>query len=392
MSTPKVSIIMPSLNVVAYIRECIESAINQTLKDIEIICVDAGSTDGTAEILQEYAAKDSRIRFIHSDVRSYGYQMNLGLDAANGEYIGILETDDYADLDMFERLYLTAKSHNLDVVKSGFYFYFSKPTEKNTPNPIASHITSTRTFCPMTDFKSKLEMVDFFNIKPTIWSAIYLKDFLFNNNIRFNETPGASYQDASFNFKVWVCAKRVRLMEECFLHYRQDNEASSINSPGKVYCICDEYDEMDRFLETRPVEKGIVEPIMIRIKYDSYNWNYERLAEPLQAEFIQRFHDDFSKHATDGTLQKDYFEWYKWRSVHQIIQNPAVYHDLHTRRKNGENVPSFEEVTEKMYTINGKVVPRWFKKVIRGFECMREHGLLYTVKRIIKKVLRRLAK
>ena len=82
---PKVSIIMPSLNVGSYIRECIESVLAQTLSDIEVLCVDAGSTDGTLEILEKYAKKDSRVRVIHSDRKSYGYQMNLGIQEANSE-------------------------------------------------------------------------------------------------------------------------------------------------------------------------------------------------------------------------------------------------------------------------------------------------------------------
>ena len=82
---PVVSILMPSLNVVKYISECMESVIRQTLKDIEIICIDAGSTDGTFEKLVEYTEKDNRIRIIKSDRKSYGYQMNLGIDAAKGE-------------------------------------------------------------------------------------------------------------------------------------------------------------------------------------------------------------------------------------------------------------------------------------------------------------------
>lgn len=373
-------------------RQCLDSVVNQTLKDLEIICVNDGSKDSTLSIIQEYAAKDERFKIIDKPNAGYGDSMNRGFDMATGEYLGIIESDDYADLDMFEKLYTTAKEHELDVVKSGFYFYFSKPTETNTPRPIASATTSQRTFCPMTDFKSKMEMVEFFNIKPTIWSAIYRKDFIRSNHIRFNETPGASYQDASFNFKVWVCAKRVRLLEECFLHYRQDNEASSINSPGKVYCICDEYDEMERFLETHPVEKGIVEPVMIRIKFDSYNWNYTRLSEPLQAEFIQRFHDDFEKHEIDGTLQKDYFEWYKWKTVHQIIKNPTVYHELHVKAANGEKVPTFEEATKIKRTINGKEVPHWLDKVLGGVDCVREHGFWYTVKLFVKKLVRRIAR
>ena len=91
----KVSIIMPSLNVAGYICECMESVIHQTLKDIEIFCIDAGSTDGTLEILERYAGEDERIRVVHSDKKSYGYQINLGIDMALGEYLGIVETDDY---------------------------------------------------------------------------------------------------------------------------------------------------------------------------------------------------------------------------------------------------------------------------------------------------------
>lgn len=389
----KVSIVIPCYNVENYLRQCLDSVVNQTLKDLEIICVNDGSTDSTLSIIQEYAARDERFRIIDKPNGGYGHSMNRGFDLATGEYIGIIESDDYADPDMFEKLYSTAKEHELDVVKSGFYYYWSKGGEKHVPNPIASYIVSQRTFCPARAFKSKMEMVEFFNLKPTIWSAIYRRDFIRGNDIRFNETPGASYQDASFNFKVWVCAQRVRLMEECFLHYRQDNEASSINSPGKVYCICDEYEEMARFLEAHPVEKGILEPVMIRIKYDSYNWNYERLAEPLQAEFIQRFCDDFKVHQTEGTLQKSYFEWYKWNNLNKILYDPERYHMFKVMEKNGEELPEFYLAEPRpRRTIRGKEVPYWLDKVMGGFDCVREHGLLYTVRLFAKKVVRRLGK
>lgn len=393
MNTPKVSVVIPCYNVEKYLRQCLDSVVNQTLKELEIICVNDGSKDSTLDIIKEYAARDDRFKIIDKPNAGYGDSMNRGFDLASGEYIGIIESDDYADLDMFEKLYTTAKKHDLDVVKSGFYYYWSKDGEKNVPNPIASYITSQRTFCPTRDFTSKRELVDFFNIKPTIWSAIYRKDFIRSNEIRFNETPGASYQDASFNFKVWVCAQRVRLLEDCFLHYRQDNEASSINSPGKVYCICDEYDEMARFLETRPVEKGIIEPVMIRIKYDSFNWNYERLSEPLQEEFIQRFQDEFKQHQIDGTLQQEYFEWYKWNTVNKIIHDGERYHKFRVMEKNGEEVPEFYETPDRpRRTIRGKEVSPFVDKILGGLACVREHGLLYTLKLFIKKVYRRIAK
>jgi glycosyltransferase involved in cell wall biosynthesis len=113
---------MPSLNTARYIREALDSVVNQTLKDIEIICIDAGSTDGTREIIGEYAERDSRIRVIDSPVKSYGYQMNVGLDAAKGSYIGIVEPDDYVLPEMYEELYGQAISENLDVIKGNCNF------------------------------------------------------------------------------------------------------------------------------------------------------------------------------------------------------------------------------------------------------------------------------
>lgn len=110
-----------------------------------------------------------------------------------------------------------------------------------------------------------MEMVEFFNLKPTIWSAIYRKDFIRENKIRFNETPGASFQDTSFSFKVMCLAKRVQLLQEAYLHYRQDNENSSVNSPKKVFCVCDEYEEMHKFLETNPLHRGVLECVCNRI-------------------------------------------------------------------------------------------------------------------------------
>jgi glycosyltransferase involved in cell wall biosynthesis len=122
----KISIILPSYNVAKYIEECIESVINQTLKETEIICVDAGSTDGTIDILENYAKKDSRIIIVHSNKKSYGYQVNIGINKAKGKYIGIVETDDFIDKKMYEELYDYANKLDADVVKTPFIEYLNK--------------------------------------------------------------------------------------------------------------------------------------------------------------------------------------------------------------------------------------------------------------------------
>ena len=169
---PKVTIIMPSLNVKTYIRQCMESVINQTLKEIEIICVDAGSDDGTLEILQEYAAKDSRIRLIHSEKKSYGYQVNIGFDEAKADYIGIVETDDYIKSDMFDRLYSAAANAGFpDVVRRGLFSIW--------PENDGDRITITLRLKLKTGTVFQLpEHYEMVEGHPSIWAGIYKKEFL----------------------------------------------------------------------------------------------------------------------------------------------------------------------------------------------------------------------
>jgi glycosyltransferase involved in cell wall biosynthesis len=118
---PAVSVLVPCYNVEKYIRQCLDSVVGQTLTDLEIICLNDGSTDGTLAILQEYAAKDSRVSIIDKPNSGYGDSLNKGLEAATGEYVGLVESDDWADANMFESLYKAAKEHNADMVKSNFY-------------------------------------------------------------------------------------------------------------------------------------------------------------------------------------------------------------------------------------------------------------------------------
>ena len=98
----KVSILMPACNVEKFIRECMDSVVKQTLEDIEIICLNDGSKDMTGVILDEYAEKYPTVKVIHKPNSGYGHSMNVGLQHATGEYIGVVETDDWAELDMFE--------------------------------------------------------------------------------------------------------------------------------------------------------------------------------------------------------------------------------------------------------------------------------------------------
>lgn len=242
---PKVSVIMPSLNVADYIEQCMESVINQTLKEIEIIAVDAGSTDGTLEILRKYEAQDNRVRVTQSDKRSYGYQLNLGISMAQGEYIGVVETDDYIELNMYETLYSLAIESEADYVKGiavrffeGSAAYTSKIEVFTEKEFAANH--GCLTVNP--SITSELILRDFY-----LWTGLYKKDFI--TSIRLNETAGAAYQDIGFLFQTFCKAQKAIYIDKIFYHYRQDNPNASVYNPKAFRYIVEEYQYAESLLQ-----------------------------------------------------------------------------------------------------------------------------------------------
>lgn len=318
MSIPKVSIIMPSLNVANYIEECIESVIHQTLKEIEVICVDAGSNDGTLEILRKYEKRDCRIKVILSEKKSYGYQMNLGLDSAKGEYIGIVETDDWVDKNMFETLYNIAQKENVEMVKSNYYWYRTTPNKEDRIFENLLNCEYEKCFVPI---ESKI----LFTTAPSIWSGIYKRSMLMDKKIRFNETPGASFQDTSFHFMVCSEAATCYLTKQAFLHYRRDNEASSVNSFGKVFCVSDEMHYYEKFLDENIDIKNQIEKYYMLLKYAKYGWNYARLEPQFQWKFLELMHNEFSEADKKGLLDKKMFSEEEWNDLQEIIKKPLQY-------------------------------------------------------------------
>lgn len=315
-ASPKVSVLVPCYNVERYLEQCLDSIAAQDLADFEAICINDGSTDGTPDIIRSYMEHDSRFKMIDKPNSGYGASMNQGLEAATGEYIAILESDDFMEPDTLSSLVDVADCLGADAVKANFYFYWSKPEPRNELNQLIDDKTPE-----VVDPASFLKL---FWYMPSIWSAIYRRDYLNANGIRFLETPGASYQDLAFTFKVWACSHRIGLVRRAFVHYRQDNEASSIHSPGKVFCVCDEFDEMERFLEAHPEMEGLV-PVEQRLKFDSYFWNYWRLDKHLRRNFLKVFHQDFKEAYDAGKIDFELF--YPWceADARQIINNAPSY-------------------------------------------------------------------
>lgn len=284
-----VSILVPICNVEKFLNKCLESIVEQSLKNIEIICINDGSTDNSLKIIEFYAQKDNRIKIINKANSGYGDSMNKGLALAKGDYIGIVESDDFVDSNMFEVLYQYAQEYQADVVKSSFNFYWENPEKIVYYNLFNIDKISI-------DFeinKNKL-----LKSVPSIWAAIYKREWLINENIKFLDTPGASYQDTSFHFKTSYLAKSIVLLPEAYLYYRQDNPNSSVKLAGfdKVFALHREVDEIRRFIEKLKINN--MEEILsyyYKMKLNKFMWNYGRIREEDKSEYFNVLKKDIEK-------------------------------------------------------------------------------------------------
>ncbi len=221
----KVSVIVPIYNSEQYLRQTLDSIVKQTMPDLEIILVDDGSTDKSAQIINEYARNDKRIVSLYHSNCGLGKTINAGLNIACGEYIGIVEADDFIALDMYENLYKIAKKYNSDIVKSAYFDNLQSKEEqrvlkiewdKNIPQDKCFNIKD----CGL-----------FLRYHPSVWSCIYKKEFLNNNAVRYPELSGASWADNPFQVKTMCLAQKINYTSNAYYYYRRiykcDSEALS---------------------------------------------------------------------------------------------------------------------------------------------------------------------
>lgn len=245
--TCSLSIIIPVYNVEKYLRECMESVTTQTLKNIEIICINDGSKDKSHEILQEYLKQDNRVIVINKTNAGYGAACNQGLRLARGKYVAVLEPDDFVNVKMYEDLYNIAEKHNCDVVKSSFYEYWDFPENRiNFINWEKDYKMPDKVFT-----LSECPQLVYFH--PSIWSCIYKKSFLKKHDISFVEAKSAGWVDNPFQVQTLSLAERIFYTPTPYYYYRMTNPSSSSNSLD-VTNPFDRTDEIHWFLEKNKIE------------------------------------------------------------------------------------------------------------------------------------------
>ncbi len=251
-----ISCVLPSLNVCSYIDQCLTSLVSQTFfPKLEVLLIDAGSTDGTLERLYAYEKEYPNIRVILSDKKSYGYQVNMGISEAKGDYIAILETDDYIRGNMYEVLYEKAQEFDLDYVKADYSSFVSLSNGKEISKDIVTFADNMSLYDQVID---PTFIDDVYKSDYLIWRGIYKTSFLKENGIRLRETPGAAFQDIGFVEKAISCADRAMYIKDALYCYRTDRPTASMNSGKAIIFSKDEFENLfDEWKDRLPHIKGV---------------------------------------------------------------------------------------------------------------------------------------
>ena len=220
----RVSVVVPVYNVAPYLRQCLDSLVGQTLKDIEIICVDDGSTDGSGAILDEYAEKGPRVKVIHQPNAGAGAARNAGLARAAGEYLFFCDPDDWAEPEMLERMYAEASAAKADVLLTGRVVEIGDgECIRVTLRKALEQFAGPFEGCALGDWLFRA-------VKPSLWDKLFRLDWIRRESVGFQAIR--NHNDWFFTYSAVSSAVRIATLEGAFYHYRNNREGSLQSSKG----------------------------------------------------------------------------------------------------------------------------------------------------------------
>lgn len=284
-----ITVIITIHNAEKYLEECLTSVRNQTYQNIEILCVDGGSTDSSPIILKSHQEHDSRICIINDSNTSYGHKVNIGIKQAQGKYIAVLESDDMYELYMLEKLIEIAERYHTDIVNAEFRYFY---TVNNKKFYIPHQMFHKQPYNCLIEQREQPENLE---IPERYWTGLFSKDFLKREKIKLNETPGASFQDMSFRFLTSILADRVYHLDIPVYRYRMDNPDSSMKDPSKTLIIADEHDYLKKELLKRNIKNCYIWKMAYYWKYMDFYGNISRLQGTGRIALFERYQKEIQK-------------------------------------------------------------------------------------------------
>jgi glycosyltransferase involved in cell wall biosynthesis len=273
----KVSVIIPIYNTGHYLRECLDSIVNQSLREIEIICVNDGSTDNSSEILQEYAQKDARVKIINQEHHGAGKAKNIGIENTHGEYLAFIDSDDYISTDYFEALYSIATANKTDIAA--------------TSNVILSYIDETFNknkkmgFDNQRILKTNTEKGQIIITSGVVCNKIYKKFLVEKYKIRFSNIM-CTGEDNIFNIIAVITSNLIACTNKAKYFYRQRQGSSvAVKKDIRHFAVLDIYNEILMRVSELNLSSQWSEIIHKRMKLD-FGYHFNGFNAELKKEFL----------------------------------------------------------------------------------------------------------
>lgn len=351
MINPKISIIVPVYNVEIYLRECLDSIINQTLKNIEIICIDDGSTDNSLKILQEYGKKDERIKIFVQKNQGLSSTRNKGIKNAVGEYILFVDSDDYIDLKMCEELYGKCKKNDLDLILCQIHAFYHENREKQY-RPDYELVMFEEEFENKVFSFRDLDRKLLFNIPVSACNKLFKREIIIKNSLEF--IPGLTFEDNPFFYKFFLNSKRAMIYKRPF-YFRRLRQGSITTKKDnihfkdslKVFLILKEifFEEgvLDDF-EVELYDRGI-RTVLGRLKYISDKYKHS-FFQDIKREFINFKLSDKVINQLNVEVSKVFF------NVINSVNYDAYKFNLNTLNENEALKNEIENLKNEINTIN----------------------------------------
>ena len=369
---PVVSVIVPMYNVEAYLRQCLDSVVEQTLKNIEIICVDDGSPDRSAEIAAEYAEKYPNVKVVRKENGGLSSARNAGLDVASGRYVYFLDSDDYLEPEALEALSAKAEAEELDIVYFNTHLVFENQKIRELNQNYVDYYTRKGkyegVYTGQALFAAMRSNREFF---PSVCLQMFRRSMIEEHGLRFYN--GIIHEDNLFSFQCMILARRAGYSRE--LYYFRRMHGDSIMTVGKsirnVEGYLVSYAEMLAFLHGREIEETAAPMISDYLYFSVYRnaCTIYRSLEPVQQK-QELAHGDFcAEHLLDLVRKNIRYE----------NDIDALRKRIHTLEQNALKAASSARKKKMLF------LP---KKITGLFKCIRDHGVIYTLKHGIKKVWR----
>ena len=302
MDNTKISVILPVYNVEKYLRQCLDTIIGQTLREIEILCVDDGSTDNSARILEEYAQKDQRVKIYTQKNAGAGAARNLGLRQASGKYLSFLDSDDFFEPDMLEEAYKQAERYEAEMVVFRSNQYLTEKDEyKETPWTLRK-----QELPPYAPFGHRQMTDNIFKVfVGWAWDKLFLKAFIDEKKITFQEQRTSN--DLFFVFSAVATARKIAIVDRVLAHQRRDAKDSLSKTREKSWnCF---YVALTALRE-RMKQEGLyneVEKDFINYALHFSLWNLNTLAEPTQTTLRGKLLEEWFTDLGITGKGRDYF-------------------------------------------------------------------------------------